>query len=224
VPGLEDKLVEHSAIPLFPTMVWASQLRPEVTARVNEALLRKLDEAKGRSPDLKPQGKWQTDQQLHTVPELAELTGTITDIARHVLDREQIRYAGIEITGCWANVGFPGSRHRTHAHPNNYLSGVYYVKAPPGGNTINFLDPRPQAAGMVPPSAQMTSLTAQRITLDVRAGTLLLFPAWLSHSVAVNRGREERISVAFNLMFTRFREDMSPPLWSGNLQVSGQER
>ena len=220
MPGLEDKLAEHSTIPLFPTLVWASQLRPEVAARVNAVLLRKLEEARGRRPDLSTQGKWQTDQRLHTVPELAELVETITGVARHILDREQIRYAGIEITGCWANVGFPGSRHGTHAHPNNYLSGVYYVKAPPGGNTINFLDPRPQAAGMVPPSAQMTPLTAQRLTIDVRPGTLLLFPAWLSHSVDINRGREERISVAFNLMFTRFAEDMSPPLWRGDLQVS----
>jgi uncharacterized protein (TIGR02466 family) len=223
VSGLEDKLAEHSAIPLFPTLIWASQLRPEVAARVNQALLRKLDEARGRHPDLQARGKWQTDQNLHRVAELAELVETVTGVARHVLDREHIRYSGIEITGCWANVGFPGSRHRTHAHPNNYLSGVYYAKAPAGGNTINFLDPRPQAAGMVPPSSQMSPLTSQRITIDVRAGTLLLFPAWLSHSVDPNRGQEERISVAFNLMFTRFREDMSPPLWRGNLQVSDPE-
>lgn len=220
MPGLEDKLVEHSAIPLFPTLIWASQLRPEVATRVNEALLRKLEAARGRRPDLQARGKWQTDQYLHRVPELAELVGTVTDVARHVLDHEHIRYAGIEITGCWANVGFPGSRHGSHAHPNNYLSGVYYVKAPPGGNTINFLDPRPQAAGMVPPSSQVSPLTSQRITIDVRAGTLLLFPAWLTHSVDVNRAREERISVAFNLMFTRFREEMSPPMWTGQLQVS----
>jgi uncharacterized protein (TIGR02466 family) len=220
VSGLEDKLAEHSAIPLFPTLIWASQLRPDVAARINQALLRKLDEARGRHPDLQPRGKWQTDQNLHRVAELAELVETVTGVARQILDREHIRYAGIEVTGCWANVGFPGSRHRTHAHPNNYLSGVYYVKAPPGGNTINFLDPRPQAAGMVPPSSQMSPLTSQRITIDVRPGTLLLFPAWLGHSVDTNRAREERISVAFNLMFTRFAEDMSPPMWQGNLQVS----
>ena len=91
--------------------------------------------------------------------ELAELCELVTGTARRVLDQEQIRYAGLEITGCWANVGFPGSRHRTHAHPNNYLSGVYYVKAPPGGNTINFLDPRPQSAGMVPPSRTVSICT-----------------------------------------------------------------
>ena len=220
MPGLEDKLAEHAPIPLFPTLVWASQLRPEVASRVNEALFRKLDQARQGKPDLKPTGKWQTDQRLHRLPELAELCEIVVGTARHVLDQEKIRYAGLEITGCWANVGFPGSRHRTHAHPNNYLSGVYYAKAPAGGNTINFLDPRPQAAAMVPPSEQMTPLTAQRVTIDVRPGTLILFPAWLNHSVNPNRAREERVSVAFNLMFARFMEDMSPPMWEGNLPVS----
>ena len=220
MPGIEDKLLEHSAIPLFPTVIWASQVRPEIVARINSALLRKLDEARTKQPQLQAKGKWQTDQNLHTLDELAELCGLMTGTARHVLDSEQIRYAGLEITGCWANVGFPGSRHRTHAHPNNYLSGVYYAKAPPGGNTINFLDPRPQASAIVPPSNRMTPLTSQRVTIDVRPGTMILFPAWLHHSVDPNRASEERISVAFNLMFTRFREDMSPPMWTGNLPVT----
>jgi len=220
VPGIEDKLTEHSAIPLFPTLIWASQIRPEVAARINSALLRKLDEARGKQPQLQAKGKWQTDQNLHRLAELGELCELMTGTARHVLDAEKIRYAGLEITGCWANVGFPGSRHRTHAHPNNYLSGVYYVKAPPGGNTINFLDPRPQAAAIVPPSERMTPLTSQRVTIDVRPGTMILFPAWLHHSVDPNRASEVRISVAFNLMFTRFREDMSPPMWTGNLPVT----
>jgi hypothetical protein len=34
------------------------------------------------------------------------------------------------ITGCWANVNPPGSYHPTHNHPNNFLSGVYYVDIP----------------------------------------------------------------------------------------------
>ena len=31
------------------------------------------------------------------------------------------------ITGCWANINPPAAYHPTHNHPNNYLSGVYYV-------------------------------------------------------------------------------------------------
>ena len=97
--GLEDKLAEHAAIPLFPTLVWASQLRPEVTSRVNEALFRKLERARQGQPDLKPTGKWQTDQRLHHLPELAELCDIVVATARHVLDQETKDTAPEDVVG-----------------------------------------------------------------------------------------------------------------------------
>jgi uncharacterized protein (TIGR02466 family) len=218
--SVEHKLEAFSALQIFPTLVWASQMKADVADRINAVFTDKIDQARATRADLQPQGKWQTDQRLHTMPELAEFCEVVTGIARHVLDTDRIRYRDIRITGCWANIGFPGSQHSAHAHPNNYLSGVYYVAAPPGGNTITFIDPRPQAGVMVPPGDQMSPRTAQKVTLDVRPGSLLLFPAWLFHSVDQNRADEERMSVAFNLMFRPYSEDMSTPLWRGNLQVT----
>ncbi|MGD8482759.1 MAG: TIGR02466 family protein, partial [Gammaproteobacteria bacterium] len=180
-----------------------------------------IERARQGQPDLKPKGKWQTDQRLHTMAELKEFVDLVLGLCRHVLDADGIRYRGLEITGCWANVGFSGSGHRPHAHPNNYFSGVYYVSAPPGGNTINFFDPRPQAGVMVPPSEQVSPMVAQKMTLDVKAGSLIFFPSWLYHSVDDNRSAEERISVAFNAMFLPYVEEMSAPNWEGNLKVTG---
>jgi hypothetical protein len=47
----------------------------------------------------------------------------------------------------------------------------------------------------------------------VSDGTLLVFPAWLPHSVSVNTSARPRISVSFNAMFTAYDATMSPPLW-----------
>jgi hypothetical protein len=66
----------------------------------------------------------------------------------------------------------------------------------------------------------MSSLTAQKVTIDVKPGTMVFFPAWLNHSVDPNYSREERISIAFNLMFTSYVDTMGAPLWQGNLQVT----
>lgn len=215
-----QKLEQHSAIPIFPTIIWASQVRNDIAERINATILEQLEQAKTRQPELKPAGKWQTDQRLHTVPAMQEFRDLVLEGATYLLDAETIRYSGIDFTGCWANIGFPGSRHRSHAHPNNYLSGVYYVRAPEGGNTINFFDPRSQAAVVTPPSDRMTPLTAQKMTIDVKPGTLIFFPAWLTHSVDPNYAREERISVAFNLMFRDYVGTMGAPLWEGNLKVT----
>ena len=43
--------------------------------------------------------------------------------------------------------------------------------------------------------------------------TLLLFPAWLRHSVPANGNDSERISVSFNLMFADYAEQLAKPLW-----------
>lgn len=219
--SLETRIEAFSAMPIFPTLIWATQLRSEVADRINDTFTGLIDRARRRQQDLQRRGKWQTDQRLHTLDELTEFVDLALGLCRHILDSDGIRYRGLEITGCWANIGFGGSGHRPHAHPNNYFSGVYYVNAPEGGNTINFFDPRPQAGVMVPPSTKMSPMVAQKMTLDVRTGSLILFPSWLYHSVDDNRSSTERVSVAFNVMFSPYVEDMSPPNWKGNLQISG---
>jgi ectoine hydroxylase-related dioxygenase (phytanoyl-CoA dioxygenase family) len=65
-------------------------------------------------------------------------------------------------------------------------------------------------------------MVAQKMTLDVKTGSLIFFPSWLYHSVDDNRSEKERISVAFNVMFLPYVEEMSAPNWEGNLKVTGR--
>ena len=104
--------------------------------------------------------------------------------------------------------------HRVHSHPNNYLSGVYYVPTAQGANTIYFHDPRPQTS-VFRPVTELGSQNADQAVVTVADGTLLLFPAYLPHSVPANETSEPRISVGFNLMFEDFSKRMSPPRGSG---------
>ena len=46
-----------------------------------------------------------------------------------------------------------------------------------------------------------------------------MFPAWLAHSVPANESSRERISIAFNVMFKHFGEEMGAPKWEGNVPV-----
>jgi ectoine hydroxylase-related dioxygenase (phytanoyl-CoA dioxygenase family) len=47
----------------------------------------------------------------------------------------------------------------------------------------------------------------------VKDGTLLVFPSYLYHSVDTNSSGEIRVSLSFNLMFSRFTAALSRPLW-----------
>jgi uncharacterized protein (TIGR02466 family) len=87
------------------------------------------------------------------------------------------------------------------------------VKTQSGAETVNFHDPRPQTGIIRPPVTELTADNADQVVVNVRDSTLLLFPAWLVHSVDANRSVEQRISVSFNMMFRTYAEITSKPMW-----------
>jgi uncharacterized protein (TIGR02466 family) len=210
----DARLAEAEVLRVFPTFVWNAQLKPEIYRDLNAEILRKLDALRPR--DQAAGIGWQSGYGLHTLDEFRPLIACICWVVEQVLEFLRIRSRKFEVTGCWANVNSPGVDHKMHAHPNNFLSGVYYVQVQEGADTINFHDPRPQTAIMRPPVTELTAYNTDQVVVNVRNGTLLLFPAWLPHSVDVNRSDRERISISFNIMFGAFAETMSRPLWGRN--------
>lgn len=200
---------------MFPSVVWKAQLRPEIAGPVNAAIMRRLGEIGAPLATLRPGESWQSHHRLHEAGECQRLIQAIAAAAAGVLAHLEIGAREVEITGCWANVSAPGARHGTHSHPNNFLSGVYYVQTSAGANTINFHDPRPQSGVMRPPIAKLTADNADLVVATVTDGTLMLFPAWLPHSVDANRSDTVRVSVSFNLMFPHYAETMGAPQWEG---------
>ncbi len=212
----DNPVAKSGVIKLFPTYVWVAQLKPEVYEPINARIESYLQELERRNPELSASGQWQTAQDLHHQPALDGLVSLVEANARSICDSLTLVYEGLQITGCWANVSQQGFPHRQHIHPNNYLSGAYYVKTAPGADSISFHDPRPQATMLVPPARNQDLANPDQVSLDVSDGTLVMFPAWLHHSVAPNRSSITRISVAFNLMFPEFGTKMASPLWRGD--------
>ncbi len=106
-----------------------------------------------------------------------------------------------------------GTAHPIHNHPNNFLSGVYYLRTHEGADTVNFHDPRSQTGIIRPPVTELTAENTDQVVVKVSDGTLLMFPSWLPHPVDANGSDETRISVSFNVMFSGYTERMSKPLW-----------
>ena len=206
-------------VPLFPTFVWKTELKPEAYGPMNETIKAKLREATLPLPTLAPGQKWQTNQELHELQEFRELISYVNASVKGILGFLKITYESFFITGCWANISAKGARHKTHTHPNNFLSGVYYVQAAEGANSITFEDPRPQTYVMAPAPTELRLESAGSNIMPVKEGMLIVFPAWLPHSVGINKSDRERISVSFNVMFSSFGEKMSKPQWTGNINV-----
>ena len=204
---------DQAVMPLFPTYLWAYDLRPDEAAALNSDLVEAIEAIISPRPELGPGETWQTDQVLHEMPEFQSFVKYAEEAARRALVFLKVRHEGFRITGCWANINPPGTGHPGHAHPNNFLSGVYYPKVKPGADSITFNDPRVQTTIIAPHVTEVTDVNAVQAHLPIREGRFLVFPSWVVHSVDVNRSDSERMSIAFNIMFTEFAEKMAHPLW-----------
>ena len=100
------------------------------------------------------------------------------------------------ITQCWANRNPKGSQHHEHVHPNSIISGVMYFqineKLPP----IQFAKTNQDAMKLDP--EKYNHVNSESFMLPCKPGELILFPSSLKHSVPINQGDEDRISISFN--------------------------
>lgn len=203
---------------LFPTYLWIHQLAVEDYRPLNDALAAKLEALQG-GRRLEFGQTRQTAQTFHRLAEAKPLVGCIESAVAEVLEFLKIQHKEMTVTGCWANIGAPGSQHKRHCHPNNYLSGVYYVRVPEAGNVIQFDDPRPYWQHVAPDVTEQTPENSNTITFTVKEGMLIVFPSWLFHYVPKNNSDEQRISISFNAMFTSFDDAISRTKWTGDVSL-----
>jgi len=204
-----------AAFPLFATPVWGFDLPEDAAASANAGLLALLETWFTPRPALKPGETWQTTHDLHEREAFAPLLPFVQAAVEAALDALAVRDRTWLITGCWANINPPGGFHPPHVHPNNLISGVYYLRTPVEADAISFHDPRPQAHLLQPVATHAVPETQAEIQIETKPGRLLLFPAWLRHSVRPNYSAEERVSISFNVMLDDYAATNSAPLWKG---------
>lgn len=99
----------------------------------------------------------------------------------------------------WVNLLKGGGHHSAHIHPHSIISGTLYVEAPSGSGAIRFEDPR---LGLMMAAPKRRGDAADElqpfITIEPRAGLLLLWESWLRHEVISGTAKSERLSISFN--------------------------
>ncbi|MGH6717821.1 MAG: TIGR02466 family protein, partial [Alphaproteobacteria bacterium] len=182
--------VSATTTAVFPTYVWLFELAPDEAGPLNARMIEAINDLTGpRPPKQGALRSQQTSQDLHRYRVLQPMVAVMEAALALVLDDLQCRERRLAITGCWANFGEPGSAHMPHHHANNYLSGVYYLAAPEGGDRITFHDPRPQRDIIEPIYQAENAFNRRDQDVGVRAGSVVVFPSWLTHSVKPNKSR-----------------------------------
>ena len=202
-------------MPLFPTNVWAHDLAPETRAAMDDDLAARIDALLTPRPKIGPGETWQTRNDLLGDPAFAALIAVVREAVDGVLSFLDAEPTPYEVTGCWANINPSGAPHSMHSHGNNFLSGVYYLRTGQGSDSITFFDPRNEVGIITPRFTKVTQHNSRTVHLEAKAGRLVLFPSWLKHAVAPNQSQAERISIAFNIMFSDFTRAVATPRWKG---------
>lgn len=107
----------------------------------------------------------------------------------------------------WGNVSEAGAFNMPHVHGGTFWSAVYYVAVGEGeGGQLVLHDPRMPALRMHAPGIRFNGAGPElKAEIAPRAGLMVLFPGWLSHSVEPWEGKGERISVAMNIRAANVR-------------------
>ena len=149
---------------------------------------------------------WHSQTDMQTKPEYKPLVDQLF-LAMNMIWKEEWLDKEPVLGNMWANINYQGGYNRPHVHPNTLFSGVYYVKTPPNCGKLVFNDPRPGIQTVMPTRIKGTPPKHlwRDCHLDVKEGRIIIFPAWLWHSVEPNESSDIRISVSFNFIQKGFQ-------------------
>ena len=149
---------------------------------------------------------WHSTTDMGQKPEYQQLVTELLRMQKEIYANEHIDRHAI-LGNMWANINPPGGLNQPHIHPNALFSGVYYVKSQPNCGRLKVMDPRPGVQFIMPtrkpgnPGKDMW----RDVNIEPVVGRIIMFPAWLWHSVEPNKSNDIRISISFNFIQDGFQ-------------------
>jgi uncharacterized protein (TIGR02466 family) len=133
-------------------------------------------------------------------PAFAQLSKLLTRHAATFADECAFALArNPRLDSLWVNLLRGSGHHSGHIHPHSMISGTLYVEVPKSAGAIRFEDPRLPLMMAAPTRRSDAPDELQPfITVEPRAGLLLLWESWLRHEVLPGTVRGERLSISFN--------------------------
>ena len=182
----------------FPTFIYAKDVQLN-NNQLTQDIINWSNQDKGVS---KTNYKgWHSTTDMADKPEYQQLITELMKMQKEVYDNEHIdRHP--RLGNMWANINPPDGMNQPHVHPNSLFSGVYYVKSQPKSGRLKIYDPRPGIQYSMPirkPGNPGKDLWREAY-IDPIPGRIIMFPAWLWHSVEPNESNDIRISVSFNFI------------------------
>ena len=185
----------------FPTPVYIQEVSNavELNQYLEQKILQWSQQDKGVSKT--NAGGWHSTTDMNRKEEYNVLTKELFNMQEEIFKKELLAQKPV-LGNMWANINYPGNFNRPHLHPNALFSGVYWIKAPEKSGDLMLYEPR-QGAQCTMPNRKEGKLPPElwrEVHYTPRAGTIVMFPAWLWHEVRTNQSNDIRISVSFNFL------------------------
>lgn len=101
----------------------------------------------------------------------------------------------LRLTQMWANVSNKGQWHHRHAHPNSFLSAVFYMQCNSSDEIMFYKEGYSQLRVT---TENFNEFNSSDWYFPVTENMLVIFPSHLSHSVPEVKGDQSRISISMN--------------------------
>ena len=185
----------------FPTMIYIKDFpdSEKLNKYLEDHIMHWAQNDKGVSKT--NAGGWHSSTDMNTKKEYDPLTTELFNMQEEIYQKENLNRKPV-LGNMWANINGPGNYNRPHLHPNSLFSGVYWVKAPEKSGDLMLYEPRPGVQCTMPnrKEGNLPPELWREVHYTPRAGTAVMFPAWLWHEVKPNESNDIRISVSFNFL------------------------
>ena len=193
-PSLNFISQEHM---LFSTPFWQTQVQGVDNASIKEYCYHLMKNTKGLV--ISNRGGWHIKEILQPIPDA--LTFLVDQIQSYI-NGYCAQITGINdlvVGNLWVNINPTNTYNRRHDHQNAVLSAVYYVDAE-GPNIGNFVIERDDNMEFFAGKYKNSPTMQTAVPITPLTNFLFVLPAWTYHSVEPNLEKQDRISIAMNLV------------------------
>ena len=182
----------------FPTLIYADDFKLN-TNDLAQNIINWAKEDKGLTKT--NVNGWHSTTDMQNKPAYKPLVDELFKMVHKVFEEECLDKQPV-LGNMWANINPSGGYNKPHVHPNSLFSGVYYVKTPSNCGRLICQDPRPGIQTVMPTrkSVEIPKYLWRDVHLQPQENRVVMFPAWLWHSVEPNQSKDIRISVSFNFI------------------------
>ena len=175
---------------LFPTPIYQSSL----SFKFEEKHFRQVDKLKRIKNN---HNSFSENTHVLNLPIFSKLKKDIQKHLDNYLEavhspRDNIK---LQITQSWLNWTEDSESHHAHAHQNSFVSGVFYIQSEQE-DKIFFSKDKYTALKIDP--KEYNIFNAESWWFPAQENSLVLFPSSTVHDVKTRKGKQTRISLAFN--------------------------